>query len=876
MSHPLRPTALLAAFALVAALLSGLSSVASAAGAPLIQGDTTVSPGIDHASDTFSDPWDYRNELDVLLDVNGPTHGLANQRLEDGKLVFDLGSDGGNFWPLYMNVPGSLSDARDGPSFPLNADRYTHVTIRMYADQSFPGAMLRFFTCESYDPSCQGGYVFGIRSGWHTYTLRMQSNNPFGLDRPWDGAIVGLRLDTGSQPDGKGAHVEVDWIRAHDDGAATTITWANPGDERLYWDRDTDPANNSETNRGWGVVDGNARAGTVDSTFLHGAYEQGTYHFFTGTSPTTGTSAYSEPFTIDAAPMVSFEDPDETGGEDYATVALGNPWDFSEPADATEIANATDISWSGGQLHATNTSNDPFVRLRQAGPIDPERYHRLTIKMTYDGEFNLADEPGGGTHGRLIWWRADTGDWVFHNSREILTFATRDTYTFDLTRLNFSEPGNEPWSGSPVTYLRWDPNEDPGAARWHLDHIKLAADDEATGGTFDVRWRDHNGNDGASVALFDDRDRRGYDGQEIVGGITQVEGANTHRLNVRDMLPGRRWLYAEVDNGTGIGRQYARGPLRVDPRLSGSNRDLTAIALSRNAFPRGADAAVVAYDGDFPDALAAAPLAAAVDGPVLLNPQDHLSPDVEAELERLGIDTVYLMGGPAAQSDRVERGIEGTGVTVQRVAGTSRWGTAAEAARTARDLWQEQGVEAGDHVLVALGTGFADALAAGPLAAAARRPLVLVAADSVPEATNAVLAEFGTTDVTFIGGTAAIPESTARQVGDRDTRRHRIGGTSRFGTAVLVADAAAAAGADPGIVLVAPGGGFPDALAAGPAVAARGGVLLLTAGDLVPSDTRQHLSENAGDLGWLRVAGGRAVVSDAAVGQLLDAASLPH
>lgn len=876
MGPTIRSTSILLALALVGTLLSGLAGSASAAGAPVVQGDRTVAPGIDHAADTFSDPWDHRNELDVLLDVNGPTQNLTNQRLQDGKLVFDVRPGGGSYWPLYMNVPGSLSDVRDGPSYPIDADRYTHVTIHAYSDRSFPGAMLRFFTCESYDQSCQGGYVFGLQPGWRTYTFRMESNNPFGLNRPWTGRIVGMRLDTGGSTDGDGAHVEIDWFRVHDDRATTTVTWTNSGSEQLYWDRDTDASNNTATNSGWGLVDATGKKGTVDSTFVHGRYEQGAYRFFVGTSPRAATSAHSEPLTIDAAPLISFDDPDETGGEDYATVALGNPWDFSDPADAAQIVNATDISWSGGQLHATNTNNDPYVRLPLAGTIDPDRYHRLTVKMTYDGQFNLADEPGGGTHGRIIWWRQDTGQ-TFQDSREILTFATRDTYTFDLSRPDVSEPGDRPWTGSPVTYLRWDPNEDPGAARWHLDHIKLAADDEARE-TFDVRWRDGNGNDGATVSLFSDGDRRGFNGQQAGTGITQRSGENTHRLRVGHLLPGRRWLYAVADNGTSVGRQYARGPLRIDPRLAGADRTRTAIALSRNAFPRGADSAIVAFDRDFPDALAAAPLAAAAGAPVLLNPRDHLDPRVASELSRLGAQTIYLMGGTSVQTPQVAADIEReVGVRPTRVAGSDRWATAASAAREARRIWQKQGVEdAGDHVLVALGTGFADALAAGPLAAAAGRPLLLVSGDTVPAPTNDVLRDFGTTDVTFIGGTTAIPPRVAEDVGGSDVRRHRIGGIDRWQTARLVADAAAAAGADPSVVIVANGFGFPDALAAGPTVAARDGVLLLSAGDHAPDETRTYLADRAGSLRWLRVAGGPAVVNEHAVGQLMDAARLPR
>ena len=59
---------------------------------------------------------------------------------------------------------------------------------------------------------------------------------------------------------------------------------------------------------------------------------------------------------------------------------------------------------------------------------------------------------------------------------------------------------------------------------------------------------------------------------------------------------------------------------------------------------------------------------------------------------------------------------------------------------------------------------------------------------------------------------------------------HRIAGPDRFATAAAVADRAMAFGTTSHTVWVATGRNWPDALAAGPAAAATGGVLLLADG----------------------------------------------
>ena len=72
--------------------------------------------------------------------------------------------------------------------------------------------------------------------------------------------------------------------------------------------------------------------------------------------------------------------------------------------------------------------------------------------------------------------------------------------------------------------------------------------------------------------------------------------------------------------------------------------------------------------------------------------------------------------------------------------------------------------------------------------------------------------------------------------------------------------------------LVASGDAFPDALAAGPAAIARGGVLLLTPRDTVGAPTETFLRDT--DISRLRIAGGTAAVSEGVGAQLANAAGV--
>ncbi len=123
--------------------------------------------------------------------------------------------------------------------------------------------------------------------------------------------------------------------------------------------------------------------------------------------------------------------------------------------------------------------------------------------------------------------------------------------------------------------------------------------------------------------------------------------------------------------------QFATGPVT---RLFGPDRIATAITTSQATFgARDAAAAVLARADAFPDALAGGPFARAQDAPILLTATDQLDARTAAELQRLlePGSTVFLLGGQAGLSDAVAAEVAALGYTVERLAGSNRFGTAA-------------------------------------------------------------------------------------------------------------------------------------------------------------------------------------------------------
>lgn len=295
----------------------------------------------------------------------------------------------------------------------------------------------------------------------------------------------------------------------------------------------------------------------------------------------------------------------------------------------------------------------------------------------------------------------------------------------------------------------------------------------------------------------------------------------------------------------------ASGITRHLQRIAGVDRYQTAVDLSVATYPEGANHAVIASGAAFPDGLAAGPLAALRDGPVLLTTPDGLPPQVATELQRLAVTEITVVGGPAAVQDLVLESIAAaTGITPTRVSGPDRYTTAALVS---------QGFPGGTPVYLASGVTFPDALAGGAAAAAAGAPLLLTPPDALPEAVVAELTRLAPTEIRILGGAAAVGTAVEERLRALSPSVLRIAGADRYATAATLATFG---GARPAEALVTTGRTFPDALASAGLAASRRAPILLTDTRCAPNVTVDTLR----GLGWpdLTAIGGTASVAPAA------------
>jgi putative cell wall-binding protein len=304
-------------------------------------------------------------------------------------------------------------------------------------------------------------------------------------------------------------------------------------------------------------------------------------------------------------------------------------------------------------------------------------------------------------------------------------------------------------------------------------------------------------------------------------------------------------------------------------RAFGSGREQTAIELSKAGWA-SADTVILAYSGDYPDALAAATLGAAVNAPVLQNGTDALADHNKTEIERLGAEKVYVVSGPNAISEAVVDALEAMGLEVERLSGATRFHTAAAIADEIVELNGKQ-----DQVVVALGTFWADALSSGTLATTTGSPVLLANEDSVPAETIAAIKRVLTAGgkVWMVGGPATMDPAVETQLFNEGFDVSRLAGADRFATNVVVLNEAVSQGANLGIAVVASGGNYPDALSAAVAAWKLGGFLILVHPDdlSLSPPSAGFLVDHADDIHGALIAGGPNTIADAVVTQVANA-----
>lgn len=210
-------------------------------------------------------------------------------------------------------------------------------------------------------------------------------------------------------------------------------------------------------------------------------------------------------------------------------------------------------------------------------------------------------------------------------------------------------------------------------------------------------------------------------------------------------------------------------------------------------------------------------------------------------------------------------GLMPSGVQRTRSAGDSRYETSVALSAAAYPTGAAT-------VYVAVGSFYADGLAAAPAAATVKAPLLLTDSTALPAEVEAEIRRLAPQSIVVVGGEGVVSPAVYDRLATLAPSIRRDAGADRFETARKIALASFPSGA--ARVFLASGADFPDALAVSAAAGALGGPVLLvpegaTAADAATLETLTALKTTA-----LVVAGGASAVSDAYVTSIRSATGI--
>ncbi len=279
-------------------------------------------------------------------------------------------------------------------------------------------------------------------------------------------------------------------------------------------------------------------------------------------------------------------------------------------------------------------------------------------------------------------------------------------------------------------------------------------------------------------------------------------------------------------------------------RIAGYTQYDTSAAIAKEGWSQS-KYAVLAYGGNFPDALAAAPLARKYNAPILLTETQSLTLITKQTLQDLEVQNVFIVGGNAVVSSTVENQLRDIGIEVTRLAGNDRYDTAIEIAKQLGFV---------QEVFVVAGDDYGDALSVSSVTALGNSPIILVPKDDLTKSIKHYLGTNTLIQTYIIGDTDKINESIAKQFPNVE----RITGNNKYARNIAVLERFDK-NFDFSNIFIATGTGFADALT-GCAYASSKAAPILLVGNSFNNDTASYINAKNNVIKQLNILGGDIVM----------------
>jgi len=264
-------------------------------------------------------------------------------------------------------------------------------------------------------------------------------------------------------------------------------------------------------------------------------------------------------------------------------------------------------------------------------------------------------------------------------------------------------------------------------------------------------------------------------------------------------------------------------------RISGQDRIETALGIAQKGWT-SAHTVILNEYANYPDSIAATPLAASLDAPILLTAGNTIDPRVVSELQRLNPQKVILLGGKARLKASIEAELDGLSLSWERIGGENRYETSV---RLAERL-------SSDSLIIVNGDNFPDALSAASYAGIQQIPIVLTS-KTLPPSVVEYTKKAQPQHLIVVGGEGVVTTESLAQSGlNIETR---LGGQNRYETNAQVVKYMQDT-VESNDLFLASGQNFPDAIAGTVLAAKLKAPLILTEKEDIPSAVYSFMREH--------------------------------
>ena len=515
-----------------------------------------VPEGKDYATQVLGTPWDMSDYSQVSQYMNQsgqnimlePVSGSGGPFVENGLFSAKTLTTNSSFFMLWPGYQTAMLLGKIGANYPVSSSYHClYMASKIDSNPTSPSQSpdvfrVFWFGDETLNGSGSSNYGWGLiwvdpqnpQAPAHTWQLRkMDLIQNYNGGAHWDSKSKweGLRFNPTIQQ----TTFAFDWVRLTDCNPVNfTIDGLTKGKAYSFY----------VVNQGREIlVDQFTAGGSSYNADLEGI-AAGAYTYLVK----SGSSVVKQgSLTVNQAPVITFDNPSTTSGEDYTASYGGSPWNMNDPG-AISFTHGikSPVFASGFFSFSTAPYSDSNINLALPKEISAgSDYRYLTFRMFTDGPWEYIPN---GTIARWVWRipnASRSGDcWLVSN--DIPYDVGWQTVTVDLK--NSFEGTAEQVTGDcaniskswaddkNITGLRFDPDENQlGHDLYHkVDWFALTKEDQVRqGNMFNIHLQTNKPDSSFNIRLFYTTDPKNSPKQNLIGQVSTLSSGGVSVPNAR-------------------------------------------------------------------------------------------------------------------------------------------------------------------------------------------------------------------------------------------------------------------------------------------------------------------------------------------------------